>query len=87
MTLNWLSEHSVLNYLVIDCMRPHPQANHVPPKRIWSFIYESLELPVFEQRHLNACMYCANVFRFCVTCESFEQMMREISGENEVLAA
>jgi hypothetical protein len=80
----------LLNVVVDDLtqMRPQLQRNHVPPRRIWSFIYESFELDVAEQRHLNVCMHCADVFKLCVTSESFDRMIRQLPAEDEdILAA
>ena len=62
-------------------MKTVERPNHVPLERIWSFIYDNLELAAAEQRHLNLCLYCADVFRLCVTSENFDRMMQEI-GEN-----
>jgi|SoiMethySBSTD1v2_1073268.scaffolds.fasta_scaffold1939891_1 hypothetical protein len=51
---------------------------HVTPRRIWQFIYEQVELRIEEQRHLNSCMRCAEVFRLCVICETWEQVLKEL---------
>ena len=53
---------------------------HVSPRRIWAFIYEQLELLAEEQRHLNMCIECAEIFKLCVTCENWEQVLAEISS-------
>jgi len=51
---------------------------HVHPTRIWSFIYHQLELKIEEQRHLNVCVYCADVFKLCVTTDSIEHVLNEL---------
>ena len=51
---------------------------HVHPTRIWSFIYHQLELKIEEQRHLNLCVYCADVFKLCVTADSIEHVLNEL---------
>ena len=51
---------------------------HVQPTRIWSFIYHQLELKIEEQRHLNVCVYCADVFKLCVTTDSIEHVLNEL---------
>jgi len=51
---------------------------HVHPTRIWSFIYHQLELKIEEQRHLNVCVYCADVFKLCVTTDSIEHVLDEL---------
>jgi len=51
---------------------------HVHPNRIWSFIYHQLELKIEEQRHLNVCVYCADVFKLCVTTDSIEDALNEL---------
>lgn len=62
-------------------MKTRAQQSHVTPKRIWSFIYESFELGVPEQRHLNICLHCAEVFRLCVTSDTFERVVRQLPAE------
>jgi hypothetical protein len=76
------SELRLLNNFGLRKMKPPAQKNHVPPRRIWSFIYDNMELDVPEQRHLNICLYCADVFKLCVTTESYDRMMREIPAED-----
>jgi hypothetical protein len=53
---------------------------HVQPRRIWLFIYEQRELRIEEQRHLNACMDCAEAFRLCVNSETWEDALSQITG-------
>jgi hypothetical protein len=67
-------------------MKVHQQPKHVPPERIWSFIYDHLELTIAEQRHLNVCLRCADTFKLCVTCENFDRMIREIGVGDEDLS-
>jgi len=64
-------------------MKPQAQRNHVHPTRIWSFIYKSLELRVPEQRHLNICMYCADIFKLCVTSETYERVIEQMPSEDD----
>jgi hypothetical protein len=59
---------------------------HVHPKRIWSFIYDQLELEPVEQRHLNVCLDCAEVFKLCVVCENFDLLMRELGVDSDGLS-
>ncbi len=54
------------------------ESKHVHPTRIWSFIYQELELSIEEQRHLNVCVYCADVFKLCVTADSVESVLNEL---------
>jgi hypothetical protein len=69
-------------------MRPPLQPKHVPPERVWSFIYDQIELSETEQRHLNVCVHCAEIFKLCVISDSFDRMMREIAvGHEDLLAA
>jgi hypothetical protein len=68
-------------------MKVHQRLNHVLPKRIWSFIYDHFELTVAEQRHLNVCLYCADIFKLCVTSENFDQMVREIRTDGDDISA
>ena len=56
----------------------HSEIRHVGARRIWSFIYEEIELSLDEQRHLNLCIDCATVFRLCVTCDNFESVLKEL---------
>jgi hypothetical protein len=67
-------------------VKVYQQPKHVLPKRIWSFIYDQLELDVAEQRHLNVCMDCAEVFKLCVICENFDRLMRELGVDTEGLS-
>jgi hypothetical protein len=56
-------------------------SKHVNPTRIWSFIYHQFELKIEEQRHLNVCVYCADVFKLCVTADTVEQVLNELRNE------
>ena len=67
-------------------MRVPKRSEHVAPERIWSFIYDHLELAIAEQRHLNVCVNCAEVFRLCVTCENFDRVIQEIVDDSEDLS-
>jgi hypothetical protein len=59
-------------------MRRLPEPKHVHAERIWSFIYHELELRHEEQRHLNVCVHCAEVFKLCVTCDNFDRVINEL---------
>lgn len=58
-------------------------SKHVHPTRIWAFIYQQLELKIEEQRHLNLCVYCADVFKLCVTADSIEQVLNELRMDEQ----
>ena len=65
----------------------HLQIQHVTPGRVWGFIYDQLELGSEEQRHLNLCVECADVFRMCVTRDSLECVLQELAEYSDAVEA
>jgi hypothetical protein len=50
--------------------------DHVPPHRVWAYLYGDGEFSVQEHDHILACELCLRLFILCLKSESFGAVLK-----------
>jgi hypothetical protein len=54
---------------------------HIPPHRVWLYLYVDGEFSAIEYDHLLTCPSCLRLFILCLQSHSFGHVLRELSEE------
>jgi len=62
--------------------------DHIPPHRIWTYLYADGELRTEEHDHILECMQCIRLLVLCLKSESFGHVLQQLQKDSpEPLAA
>jgi hypothetical protein len=52
---------------------------HIPIPLVWSFVHAGSELTREQCSHLNECVHCMEVFKYCVIYENVDAVEQELT--------